>query len=403
MSEKVKVNVHRGTNTIGGCCTEITYKGTRIAIDLGSPLPGEDKKKLNVQGLTCGESKFDAVLCTHYHGDHIGEINRVNSDIPIYMSDFAKEVIKAYQDNKKTQYSEIDTANIRNLSAGRELKIGSFLIRPIRSDHSAAESFMFLIKADGFNILHTGDFRLHGKYRDELIEGLTNLGKIDLLITEGTTLFRKKNDEENYTEEKVEELIRGYIDENKYCFFILSSTNFDRFQGITKSIDSFRAKYRRIRRGKYYLVDDFQNKLLKVAEKYSPDRYSFKSHSKYGRNLNAGMEEKGFAMQLRTNNQEHEEIFKKYMTEYTDKTLLIYSMWSGYMERGKLKKITDFARERNRLRIVHSSGHVTIQDLEGFVKTINPKNVIVIHTESQEQLNVFENQIVVEDGVEVEF
>ena len=37
----VKVIVHRGTKNIGGCCTEVEYKNTRIAIDFGSPLPEE--------------------------------------------------------------------------------------------------------------------------------------------------------------------------------------------------------------------------------------------------------------------------------------------------------------------------------------------------------------------------
>lgn len=95
MDNKIRVTVYRGSEQIGGCCTEISYKDTRIAIDFGSPLPEDDAKELDVIGLTKGKSAFDAVLFTHYHGDHVGEIGRINSDIPVYMGGFAKDVIAA--------------------------------------------------------------------------------------------------------------------------------------------------------------------------------------------------------------------------------------------------------------------------------------------------------------------
>ena len=90
---KVRVTVYRGAEEIGGCCTEISYKGTRIAIDFGSPLPEEKVEELNIQGLTYGSSTFNAVLLTHYHGDHVGELGRINADIPVYMGGFAKDII----------------------------------------------------------------------------------------------------------------------------------------------------------------------------------------------------------------------------------------------------------------------------------------------------------------------
>ena len=62
LSEETIVTIHRGSHQIGGCCTEISYKNTHIAIDVGSPLPGEDETSLKVQGLTFGRSSFDAVF-----------------------------------------------------------------------------------------------------------------------------------------------------------------------------------------------------------------------------------------------------------------------------------------------------------------------------------------------------
>ena len=398
---KVRVIVHRGTRNIGGCCTEVAYKGTRIAIDFGSPLPEEKASKLNIPGLTTGESSFDAVLFTHYHGDHVGETGRINSDIPIYMSGFAKDIIAAYKKHNQHNFAEIDSDKISELSAGKEIEIGSLKVLPILSDHSAAESLMFLIKAGGFQILHTGDFRLHGRFGEELFESIKGLGKIDLLITEGTTLSRKKDDIENYTEEIVEEKIRDAIYENKYCFFMLSSTNFDRFQGLKNSINAYRSV--KTRGGKYFLIDDFQQELFSIADQRLPERYQFGTEVKFRKGLDENIKKKGFIMLLRAGNSDHEELFRKYIEDYPDKTCLIYSMWSGYMKKEKLKGVTDMAHEKNRLRIIHSSGHVTVQDLKGFIDTVTPKHVIIIHTEKQEKFEGLKNQIPIEDGEIWEF
>ena len=394
--KKIKVIVRQGTKNLGGCCTEIIFKNTRIAVDFGSPLPEEDSVKLEVEGLTYGKSSFDAVLFTHYHGDHVGEMGRINSDIQIYMSGFAKDIIEAYKKHNRHSFEDFDTSRINEIIPGKELEIGDLKILPILSDHSAAESLMFLIKADCFQILHTGDFRLHGRYKEELLNSLSKIGKIDLLITEGTTLSREE-ETDNYTEEVVEEKIKECINKNDYCFFILSSTNFDRFKGIINSVKDFRQKNKP--KGKYFLVDEFQKSLFEIAERRLADRYRFNSILTYGKNLTQNMEKIGFAMLIRPSNPEHREILQKYLgQDYCDKTCLIYSMWSGYMGKGEIKTLTDAAYEKNRLRIIHSSGHVTKQDLLSFIKKINPGKVIIIHTNTDKELIDISNQIPVEDG-----
>ena len=100
----MEIIVHRGTHQIGGCVTEIkSEKGTRIAIDIGENLPSMTKKEnieLDVAGLTNREEKpFDAVIVTHYHGDHIGLYNKVLPEIPIYMGEVSKEIYKIVQES----------------------------------------------------------------------------------------------------------------------------------------------------------------------------------------------------------------------------------------------------------------------------------------------------------------
>lgn len=102
-------------------------------------------------------------------------------------------------------------------------------------------------------LIYTGDFRLHGRNRNRLVEYISSLKKIDLLITEGTTLSRDNN--ENWDEESVTARIRSCTKKYKYCFVITSSSNIDRIQSISEAVP----------RGKYFLLDDFQKKLLDIA------------------------------------------------------------------------------------------------------------------------------------------
>jgi ribonuclease J len=71
----MNIVIHRGTHQIGGCVTEINTTQARIFSDLGSKLPDQDGNTLpvtlQIDGVTQGHDNCDAVLFTHYHGDHI--------------------------------------------------------------------------------------------------------------------------------------------------------------------------------------------------------------------------------------------------------------------------------------------------------------------------------------------
>ena len=106
----MKVIIHRGTNQIGGCLTEIqSNSGIKILIDIGANLPdadGNEKTEIELEGLTKGTSSYDAIFITHYHGDHIGLYNKVNSDIPIYIGKISKGIYTILQKrlNKVEKY-----------------------------------------------------------------------------------------------------------------------------------------------------------------------------------------------------------------------------------------------------------------------------------------------------------
>lgn len=380
MNDKVKITVHRGSHQIGGCCTEIEYKSSRIIIDMGSPLSDDRQEVLKIDGVTKGIARCDGLLLTHYHGDHIGEVPRVLQDINIYSSRITKEFIKAYKEHMGRHYiCNIDTDRIIAMEDGEQIVIGEFIVKAIRVDHSAAGAFMYYITAGEKHILFTGDFRLHGKRRNKIFKTINKLGRVDLLITEGTTLSR--NESEKWDEQCIKEKMKETSDKYKYCFVLTSSSNIDRIQSIADSVVT----------GKYFLMDRFQRKILSLAEKY--DDYIFRKKTYYEENIKKSVEVKGFIMLIR---ESCADLYKEYVKKYPNETCLVYSMWSGYLKYDNIKRLYDISLNK---RIIHSSGHVLLQDLNEFIDIIQPDKIAVIHTDKMEidNLNERERIIVIKD------
>ncbi len=92
----MKIHIHRGQNQIGGSIIEISSAQARIFLDVGIELD-EDKEieTPQIDGLFCGKKDCDAVFISHYHSDHIGLVDYLLSDIPVYIGEKAYKVMKA--------------------------------------------------------------------------------------------------------------------------------------------------------------------------------------------------------------------------------------------------------------------------------------------------------------------
>ena len=193
------IRIIRGQNQIGGNIIEIRSKNTKIILDTGKELEKEITEIPLVKGLFTDKADYDAVLITHYHEDHIGLINNILPDIPIYMGK------KCYSIYKTTnEYLGNKTVEISNfLQSEKEFNIGYIRIKPILCDHSAFDSYMILLYCENKKILYTGDFRASG--RKSFYSLLNKLEKIDILITEGTTITREnfKSSTEKSLEKKL--------------------------------------------------------------------------------------------------------------------------------------------------------------------------------------------------------
>ena len=160
----MRITIHRGTEQIGGCVTEYEHKGWRLFVDYGEQLPGTVKsdKLLGIEGLTKGELSKSALLITHYHSDHIGRIEDLSPELPIYIGKIARDIQEYVSEHKRfvdpeglTVVERLKCAN--TFVPGEAFKFGPFTVIPVTIDHSAFDAYAFRIETDGVSTFHTGD------------------------------------------------------------------------------------------------------------------------------------------------------------------------------------------------------------------------------------------------------
>lgn len=411
----MEVRIIKGTNQIGGCITEITSsKGTRIIIDFGEDLV-EDNQKVkkqnpNIDGLTIGTKKYDAVFITHSHSDHIGLINYILDDIPVYVEPMSKIVYKllgvfTYQGIRfKTN----------DMKFNESIIINDMVITPYFVDHSAYNSCMLLVECDGKRMLHTGDFRSNGLKGNEFDKTLKELGSVDIIVTEGTTLSRE--DIDNETEEHLMKRAKEVFNKYNQVFILQSSTNIDRIKVFYDAATET---------GKTFIEDIFTSNLtlnLKdksipnplnrdnvytwITSKYGKDK-SQKFKQKYVNKFKERSKQKSYKDKkycLMVKSSMLEAIIKLYNKNMIDNACLIYSMWDGYKEKEETKIFLEEIKKYGIHDIIdlHTSGHADRKTIK-LLNKLQAKKVIPIHTTEPEKLKeILDNVVLVKENKIVE-
>jgi len=427
----VNIKIHRGTSQIGGTITEVYTENTHIFIDFGSeltvnPQDSTDAKMIDmIKGAEC-----DAVLFSHYHGDHVGLLEYIPSkdirgkEITLGIGKVARQVLINIQktlanDSSRPKEQQAHKGMLSllqdngrwlefmdGLTVGNEQRstfnIGDFHITTIRVDHSAYDSYMFVIEAEGKCIVHTGDFRVHGRLGEGFFDRLRNLmesKKVDVLLIEGTMLGRL--DEDVMSEDEMQAVATELLKkpENKYAYLICSSTNMESLASFHKAVlFSNKAKEsagdKDCKRAMY--VNHYVKQQMDLFASAEPDitwgfrkANPFEQQGKYNEALGMSqmdyMEENGFLILIGKG-----DAYRKYIEPFEKKKpLLIYSMWNGYIQDEKAATYDEawgavynsFERKVN----LHTSGDTVKKDLEEMISIVNPRQAILpIHTEFKE-------------------
>lgn len=421
--------IHRGTKEIGGSCVELKTNASRILIDFGLPLVSSQKdqpfdskilerksveelKKLcilpNIEGLYRNERKgVDAILISHSHMDHYGLLKYVNPEIPIYMSEGAKELVEIsniFTPNKTGDLS------INIFPKVGKTKIGDFETIARLVDHSAFDARAFLIEAEGKRIFYSGDFRGHGRKRLLFQRIISNPpGEIDCLLMEGSMLGRAKQAyaDEEAVQKGIEDVLRN---KSNIAFLFVSSQNIDRIVSAYKAcrrtnsilvIDIYTAYilYRLSKITKHLPQFDWQNIRVKFF-KYHADKLAGAGYEKLLYVFNnrkiempeIDVKKKNILMLLRDNS-----LFPKVVEHIHDirGAIIIYSMWEGYLTEEFKNHCKNIGIE---IKQIHTSGHATAEDLKAFAGALKPRMLIPIHTfyaDKYEEL--FDNVKLLED------
>jgi ribonuclease J len=311
----------------------------------------------------------------------------VPDTIPQYIGEIAKQVMICKSKilaklPEKTNVTEKDISTLETFKmfkAKDKITIGDMSVTPYFVSHSACDSYMFLIEANGKSILHTGDFREHGYLGKGLIPTLEKYiatREIDVLIIEGTMLSRRQENVKHENDLKIEaiELMKKY----KYSFVLCSSTDIDRLASFHEASKNGKRSF---------LCDSYQKEVLDIFT--ANTTFKFDNAYFYKHNHEKQFElikEKGFCMLIRPSQIKMlNELVERLPAE---ETLLIYSMWDGYInekvkngENRMQKHLAIWTLFKNKEKL-HTSGHATAETLAKVCEWVNPKEAIIpIHSE----------------------
>jgi ribonuclease J len=469
-----KLTFFGGKDEIGGNKILVEDKGSRLFLDFGTSfdilthffadflqpkkgnglsdyfelglLPKMDglyrKDYLEHMKIKPKNRSVDGVLLSHAHFDHMGMVNFLRIDIPIFCSEETKrimeifditsngEFVKAtptfqYYPNKSGGISRWDkrkgqnTRNVHVVEDGTKFDVGNMRVTSFRVDHSLPGAMGYVIETSDKTIVYTGDIRFHGKYPELSNNFVEKVSKFepDILLCEGTRVNEKSNKTEEWVEQEATKVIK---DTEGLAIINYPPRDLSRIQSI------FRASQDAGRK----LVVDFKQSLLlqslnelghlpnlqDVLVYAQPKSWYLIDHDDADSRQVELDYIKWEREVLKLNNlvktneiKNHQDRYVFFCSDFSVGSLVdIKPVEGSTFTRSMCEPFDDemaIDRERiehwydhfgiNTLRRhqIHCSGHASYPDLKKMVEKINPKMLMPIHTEHPELFKEFHNNV----------
>lgn len=412
MSHGISLRIHRGAHEIGGNCVELVCGDSRLILDIGRPLNVSLDERIPlplVPGLgEAADSKQTTIVISHPHADHYGLLQEVNPDLPVYIGSEAARLLDAAL--PFTSFG-IASSRFRTYRHREQFRVGNYLITPFLVDHSAFDAYAFLIEANGNRIVYTGDFRMHGRKTNVTKQWLNDaaIKNPDLLIIEGTSLGRDEG--RSITEEALEATIVNRLeDAPSLVLAAFSPQNIDRLVSFYKAAR---------RCGRQLVIDPYAAALLKAINRPSlpkPDKTHLgiflpasmrRSLDKKGelKLVNELYPYRVYPEKIAESPSKYVLLFRGSMIQDIERmgvlgnTRLFYSQWHGYLDQPS-DRLRGWCESKGiKIEMHHTSGHADQLDLMEAISTIEPRQILPIHTVAPEKMrSAFPNVIFAEDG-----
>ncbi len=223
----VRIAALGGLGEIGLNLMVIECAGRGLIIDCGvmfpeEPLLGSGVYIPELAWLESSRIKFDAIVLTHAHEDHIGALPHLLRRIkaPVY----GTGVTLAFVRRRIAEAEFTCEAELRAIFPRRAFDLGPFNIEPIRVTHSTPDSIALAIRTPAGIIIHTGDFKIDetpvdGQHFDR--ERFAELGQegVALLLSDSTNVERIGR---SGSESSLKPILREIVSRTRRRFFLSS-------------------------------------------------------------------------------------------------------------------------------------------------------------------------------------
>lgn len=338
-----------------------------------------------------GDGSLLGVLVSHAHPDHIGLVDLVDRNLPVYLGGRAAEMCR------ETRFFvpvALDVGPTRDLADGVPVTLGPFTVTPLAVDHGIDDAFALLVEADGRRLLYSGDLRGHGRDPDCLERLAARLVDVDVLLLEGTRIGREAADTEETSEADVEELcVERFAAASRAVIVFASGQNLDRIDtvvraarrtGRTPVLDLYGASMwsatgrpwpceARVRLARW------QRWRIMESQCFERTR-AVRSRRIYDEDLARRAAE--VVIVARTSSLEELESLGVLMDAEA-----VWSMWSGYLSSASTRPALRILRRNGVvMHQAHASGHACPRDLRRLVEAVRPDRVVPVHTDRPENM-----------------
>lgn len=389
----MNITIHGGAREIGGSCIGVQTDDCKVALDYGTKFEESSSNQF--------PEDFDAVIISHAHLDHSGQLLSLSKKKPIIVgSKITREVtIALLHDMVKVQsqnyanypYYGYDADAIKEHWWVRDyVALPGMTIKLHPAGHVAGAR-MTSIHSEDKEVLYTGDFCVHDS---EILEGCKTQklpNEPDVLITESTYGGKVRSPRNELVDEFFRQILAAMERKGNV---LIPTFAFHRSQEMAKRIDDA-IKNGVLPRYNVYTISNLANKITdyfnenkecftkKIQRQKQPFNYSHVKH------LYRTGQIKEPAVVICTSGFGHAGASLRLLADWAEDENNSVLLTSGYLPPDSPLK---FAKEERRFRNngdeisvnaeieqIELSGHADQLELVQMVEKLKPKRTILVH------------------------